>query len=661
MMQILGCIATQHDWQLVLVAAVVCIIYSFASIELMTRARDAQLAIRWRWALSGAVATGLGIWATHFIGMLAYEYQWSQGLDAGLTFASAIVGIVGAAIAYWANLRLPSLSGPIVAGLALACGTSLLHYLGMFAYTTGAMLVWQPDYIVLSVSLSILFSVLAMVAWYKGAPKALAAALLVAEIVLLHFTGMTALTVIPTVADVTATLITREAVETSVIAVALVSALVGYLVLRFDNQMTRQKAREADQLKVMAKRLEDALHRAEASNRAKGDFLANISHEMRTPMNGILGMAQVMKTTELTDQQKRYIEVLEGAGNALMVVINDVLDFSKLEAKRVKLEEAPFDIRAMVTEIIAKYRDSAAAKGLKITHEIDNELPPYFDGDALRVRQILSHLIKNAVKFTMHGEVSIRVLSIKSGVRLEVVDTGMGIEESVRCRIFEKFEQADTSRSRQFDGTGLGLSLCYELATLMNGTIDVSSVVGEGSTFWVDLPLKKTSRTPEQGAAKSKVPPPMAPAASKVEVASSADAAADEHEQAPYILVAEDNAVNQQVIKTLLRSCPYEVVLVDNGQKAVEMFAERRPALIIMDVAMPVMDGHAATRAIRHLEAQRRAKPVPIVAATAHVLAQDREACFQAGMDDFMTKPLNRDLIKDMVERWAGPTEARAA
>ncbi|MBP7814610.1 MAG: response regulator [Phenylobacterium sp.] len=375
--------------------------------------------------------------------------------------------------------------------------------------------------------------------------------------------------------------------------------------------------KEAERALLQAK--EDA----EMANRAKYTFLATMSHEIRTPLNGVLGMAQAMAADDLSPLQRDRLDVVRQSGETLLHILNDVLDLSKIEAGKLELEEAEFDISDLARGAHAAFTAIANKKGLSFDLAVESDARGVYVGDSTRVRQILYNLVSNALKFTESGEVRVRVARTADGLRLTVADTGIGIPPERLAGLFQKFEQADASTTRRYGGTGLGLAICRELAQLMGGAIRAESAPGEGSTFSVTLPLTKSSAThvlpaPDAGVVEAT---PMEVGALRV-------------------LAAEDNTVNQLVLKTLLHQIGVDPVVVANGQLAVEAWAREDWDVILMDIQMPEMDGPTATGIIRAREAAEGRARTPIIALTANAMAHQVAEYMDAGMDGFVAKPI---------------------
>ena len=388
--------------------------------------------------------------------------------------------------------------------------------------------------------------------------------------------------------------------------------------------------------KVGEEAVRRAMEAAEAANRAKSEFLANMSHEIRTPMNGIIGMIEFVLGTDLTAEQREYVEVAGVSAELLLRLINDILDLSKIEAGKLELSSTAFDLRQDLDETIRLLAASAQKKGLKMDLQVAPEIPAAFQGDPMRLRQVLINLVGNAVKFTAAGEVAVRVRQEQiQGQRLmlhfTVTDTGIGIPAESREKIFAAFTQADSSTTRRFGGTGLGLTIASHLVTLMGGRIWVESEADVGSAFHFTLPLTAlaaaASTPPRPGpVAVAPPPPPASP-------------------QARRVLLAEDNPVNQRVVVKILEKQGFSVVLAQNGREAATAADRGSFDIVLMDVQMPEMDGFEATAEIRRQE-QGTGRHLPIIALTAHALSGDREACLAAGMDDYLSKPIRaQDLL----------------
>jgi len=384
--------------------------------------------------------------------------------------------------------------------------------------------------------------------------------------------------------------------------------------------------------------LELARSRAEAANIAKSAFLATMSHEIRTPMNGVLGMANLLKRTRLDARQGDFVDRIHSSGQHLLAIIDDILDFSKIEAGKVSLVEKDFALSDLFQEAWAIIGDRAEAKGLQ-QMSVGQDCVHLVRGDKLRLLQALVNYLGNAVKFTEQGSITLgcRVLEDSDGgwlLRFEVTDTGIGLTEEQQARVFEAFEQADSSTSRKYQGTGLGLAITQRIARLMGGEVGVESESGHGSTFWLSCRLGKARSQAPQSAASVK--------------ADAGEVLAEAY-RGRRILVAEDEPVNQMVIQYILEDIGLTVDIVSDGKKALDRLAHEDYDLVLMDMQMPEMDGLAATRAIR---ATHPRGDLPIIAVTANAFDEDRDRCLEAGMVDFIAKPFEPDLVFEKLLHW---------
>jgi signal transduction histidine kinase len=401
---------------------------------------------------------------------------------------------------------------------------------------------------------------------------------------------------------------------------------------QLEQQLAEARA-DARRLSERVSDLEQAYERAERSSKAKSSFLAHLSHEIRTPMNGVLGITQLMTDTDLDEGQRSYLHTIRASCEALIAVVNDVLDSARIEAGKFTIHSEPFALAEMVQEVVALFAPQMHERGVYVAAIVPQDIPPVVRGDGVRLRQVLINLVNNACKFTPSGAITVRLERARDGsarqrVRFSVTDTGIGIPAEKLEAVFQAFEQVDTPDRRKAGGTGLGLSIASELTQLMGGTLAVESELGNGARFFFDLPLPAADEV--KGSQEIVLPWP------------------DTYR--PSVMVVEDNRVSQIVATKLLQNMGCDVVVAPNGKTAVERALQSRLDVVFMDCELPDIDGWEATRVIR--AAEQAESRVPIIALTASTLDEDIERCHKAGMDDHVSKPIRRSELMRALARW---------
>ncbi len=375
--------------------------------------------------------------------------------------------------------------------------------------------------------------------------------------------------------------------------------------------------------------IEKEREKAREASKSKSIFLASMSHEIRTPLNGIIGMLNLLKETPLNNEQSEFVDVIDVSSDSLLNIINDILDYSKIEANQLSIESIPINLRKITEDVLKILEFKAEEKGLILKLKIEDEVPDFFNSDSVRLKQVLINYCNNAIKFTSKGSVSIQISLVekhlnKTKLKFEVIDTGIGISKENQTKLFKEFSQVDNSVSRKFGGTGLGLAISMKLAALMGGEVGLSSEEGKGSTFWFTANLEELDSIVDQKETE------------KLQMAEGLS-----------ILLVEDNLINQKVAVHTLQKNKHIVDIANNGEEGVEKFRNNNYDLILMDVQMPKMNGYEATIEIRKIEKEKGLNPIKIIAMTANAMKGEKERCLDLGMDDYISKPFKKeDLLR---------------
>ena len=625
-----------YDYRLVALSVVIAICASYAALDLAGRVTAAQGKVRSAWLIGGAAAMGLGIWSMHYIGMLAFTLPVPVLYDWPTVLLSLMAAMAASGIALYVVSR-PAMKfwHTIVGSIFMGAGIAAMHYVGMEAMRLQAMCHFNIPLVVSSVALAIVISYVALWLTFRAredtkgnfARKLVSATVMGAAIPVMHYTGMAAATF--------STMGTSSGMSSDMSHAIGISSL-GTLGITFGTLLVLMVAvlTSVVDRRYSAKTLEMKLQLAEAANKAKSEFLANMSHEIRTPMNGIIGMTELALETQLTAEQREYLTMVKTSADSLLVVINDILDFSKIEAGKFHLDLTAFNLRDSLEETTRTLGVMAAEKGLELLCDIRSGVPDTVVGDPTRLRQIVMNLIGNAIKFTERGEVVLQVeakLKENSAALLHfsVRDTGIGISSEKCAVIFEAFAQADTSPSRRYGGTGLGLTISSRFVEMMGGKIWVESKVGQGSTFHFTAELAIPQETLSQKQETKR----------EVELAGLP------------VLIVDDNPTNLLILEKTLLGWAMKPILANSGPEALAALKRAKeigepPQLLLVDAQMPLMDGFSL---IEELKQHPDLPTATVMMLTSGGQRGDASRCRELNISGYLTKPVRQWELREAI------------